>query len=510
MYSVPILKGRRRIEVDYSKEDFLSNVSKVIKNTLGSALSIHRNNVDEMEEIHNQLVGEQSIFKKQRTDSSEINNKEVENHLYPIWRFKTSYIVGRPIQYSNKGGEDNDDMKYFNRYMDDSKKAMNDINVYGDVYEYGIAHRMLIPADRDVDIEYESPLKDIYLDSRVTFCCYSSSCEHELLYSCVIGKKKDIKTGRTSTIYTIYYTDKSDNCYSYIANSKYEKIEEKREVFKGNPIIEYTENKYRMGVVEILICLQDILNHLDSSQLDDIDQFVEAFLVFMNIDVDLDTDEGQKAWEDHLKIFRKTRAIVLSSINEQMPADFKQMTNSLEHTSINAFHSRIKSAMYDIAKAPQASGSVTSGGDTTGARMLGNGWESALSDAELATTYLKGSEYEWLKIFIRECRESTNGKIDKIYPSEIEIKYNINLSDNALVKTQAISNLYNANMPKDLILTAVPILSDKYTSSKAWEEYDRKQKESQNNTAKDSEDVNQDKKVITNNDINDLQNKANA
>lgn len=504
MMNVPVFKGRRRIEINCSMEEFLNNPLGSLKSYIGTALSIHNTNVKEMEEIHKQLVGEQTILYKERTNDTDINNKEVENHLLPIWRFKTSYIVGRPIQYSNKGGENNDDMKYFNRYLSDSKKAMHDIKVYGDVYEYGVGYRMLSP-NKKYDEEYETPVEDTYLDAKTTFCCYSSGTKHELLFSCLINKLKSNNTNRTINAYTIYFEDYDGYCNSVTIDSRGDILYPLQvETMKGQPVIEYIENKYRLGIVEIIIGLQHIINHLDSSQLDDIDQFVEAFQVFMNIDVDLDSDEGIKTWKHHLEIFRKTRAIVLTSMNEQMPADFRQITNSLDHTAINSIHNRVKSAMYDIAKAPQASGSVTSGGDTTGARMLGNGWESALNDAELSTTFLEASEYQWVKTYITECKNSTNNKIDNIYPSEIEIKYNINLSDNALVKTQAISNLYNCNMPKDLILTAVPILSDKFTSSKAWEEYDNLKKEVNN-----KENINKSKENVTMNDINDLQNKAN-
>lgn len=501
-----ILKGRRRVEINVKLEDFLNNPVEILESKLGDALSIHKSNVSEMEIIHNELVGDQNIFNKTRSDYSNINNKEVENHLYPIWRFKTSYIVGRPIQYSNKGGEGNDDMKYFNRYLDDCKKAQNDIKVYGDVYEYGVGYRMLFPKKRIFDDEWESPLNDYYLDPKNVFACYSKDVSNELLFTCVISQEKNNITKRNQNVYTVYFEGKDGHCNVIDFDSKYkEMIGENRNVkeeYKGNPIFEYTENKYRLGIVEIIMGLQNVLNHIDSCQLDDIDQFIQAYLVFMNIDVDLETPEGIKAWKDTLNIFRNTRAMVLSSQNEQMPADFRQIANTLDHNAINSFHSRIKNAMYDIAKAPQSSGSVTSGGDTTGARLLGNGWESALTDAELSTNSLKSSEYEWIKFFIRECRASSNKKIDNIYPSEIEIKYNINMSDNALVKTQAISNLYNSNMPKELILTAVPILSDVYKSAKIWEEYDNLKKE-------ENENASNNKPQVSNEQINDMINKSN-
>lgn len=505
MVIAPTFKGRKRIELNISRAEFLKNPMEMTKTFLGRALGIHNQNVNEMEKIHNELVGDQTIKNKSRSDGSNINNKIVENHLYKIWRFKTSYIVGRPIQYSNKTGEDNDDMKYFNRYLQDCGKQMHDIDVYSDVFEFGVGYRMVIPTRKVFDTEWESPIEDFYLNPKETFIAYSSGVAKDELFSCLISYETDINTRKSNVKYTIYYVDENGDCCAFDLDNKKNIVTNswEKQLYKGNPVIEYTENKYRMGVPEVIIGLQNALNGIDSLQLDDIEQFIQAYLVFLNIDVDLDSDEGVNNWKKRVELYKSTRAMVLNSTNEQIPADFKQITNSLEHNAINQLRSDIKSAMYDIVSAPMSSGSVTSGGDTTGARLLGNGWESALGDSNLSTTYLKGSEYKWLKFFINECRNSTN-TINEVYPSMIEIKYDINLSDNILVKTQAISNLYNANVPKELILTAVPILSDVYGSSKKWEEFDNELKEME------LDNKNNQTKNVSVNDINDLQNKANS
>lgn len=507
MINITRYVGRKRIELECSKQDFLSDVEGYLKSFMGKATSIHYKNRKEIEFIDNELRGEQAIYTKNRTDGNEINNKFTENHTFRMWKFKTSYTVGSPIQYSNKKGN-NDDMTYFNRYLQDCQKHNHDIDVYGDVYEYGVGYRMILPKINNYDAEWESPVRDIYLDPRDTFVAYSASYDKEELFSCIIDRTKDIKRNKVYTRYTIYYTDENDDCWSIRLNDKYlvdTNGEKQKEAYKYNPIIEYTLPK-RMGIVEIASSLQNALNYIDSLQIDDIEQFIQAYIVFINQDIDLDTDEGRKAWETQLSLFQKTRAMVLKSINEQMPADFKLVSNSLDHSSINNLHDRLETAMYNIVGCPKSSGSVTSGGDTTGARLLGNGWESALNDSKLETTFYKNAEYKWLKFFVIECKSNKNNKLNNVLPSEIEIKYNINMSDNILVKSQAIVNLKTANMPNEMILTAVPIISDTYGGAKNWSEHEEKiKKEEQQNELKISQ-----QKKVTNEDINDLNNKANA
>lgn len=508
MININQLTGRTRIELECSKEDFLSNPIEYLKSFMGKATNIHNRNRKEIEQIDNELRGLQPIYTKTRNDGNEINNKFAENHTFRMWKFKTSYTIGSPIQYSNKKGN-NDDMTYFNRYIQDCQKHTHDIEVYGDVYEYGVGYRMVLPNTKKYDNEWQSPVRDIYLDPRDAFVAYSSSFDKEELFSCIIDRYKDIKSKRVYTRYTIYYTDENDDCWSIRLNDKYTidvNGEQQKEAYKYNPIIEYTLPK-RMGIVEIATSLQNYLNFIDSLQIDDIEQFIQAYIVFINQDIDLDTKEGQEAWATQLNLFKKTRAMVLKSINEQMPADFKLVSNSLEHNAINELHDRLETAMYNIIGCPKSSGSVTSGGDTTGARLLGNGWENALNDSKMETTFYKHAEYKWLKFFIMECKSTKDNKLNNILPSEIDIKYNINMSDNILVKSQAISNLKSSNMPNEMILTAVPIISDTYGGAKTWSEHEEKiKKEEQNQKEKEIKN----KKNMNNNDINDLVNKANA
>lgn len=469
-----VFKGRNRVEIDVSRKDFLQDPTWWTKELIGSAIGIHNKNVVEMKKIHDELVGDQSIKNKSRVDgNNNINNQEVENHLWKIWRFHTSYNVGRPIQYSDKSGDaTDDDMKYFERYLTDIKKAKTDTIVYGDVFEYGVGYRMLITRRNSFDEEWQSPMEDFRLNPLTTFMAYSSDTSKDELFGCIITKVRDRQSKRSNTQYAIYFEDEEGRCNTFTLNHKYELVENsyRVEAYYGNPIIEYVPNEYRIGIVELIINLQNTLNKINSIQIDDIEQFIQAYLIFINNDVDLDSEQGVNEWKKTVSLFKQTRAMVLKSINEQMPADFRQVTNSLEHNAINSLHDRIKTAMYDITSTPQSSGSVTSGGDTTGARLLGNGWESALTDSNLTTANLKVSEYKWINNFIRECKESTS-KIDKIYPSSIEIKYDINMSDNLLVKTQAIMNLKSANMPYDMILTIVPVLSDVVAGAKKWKDF---------------------------------------
>ena len=66
--------------------------------------------------------------------------------------------------------------------------------------------------------------------------------------------------------------------------------------------------------------------------------------------------------------------------------------------------------------------------------------------------------------------------------SQIAIKYRINQSDNFLNKAQGILDLYNCNMPYDMILQASELFSDVTSGAKKWKENDELVKSQQKTT----------------------------
>jgi len=226
-----------------------------------------------------------------------------------------------------------------------------------------------------------------------------------------------------------------------------------------------------MGIVELVLAIQNFLNAIESNQLDDIVEFVNAYLVFENQDID-------NKFKENFEEFKKKRVLAIKSTNPQLPAKVSLLKESLNHTDINSFFELLKSEMYDIVASPQSCGNVTSGGDTGAARLLGNGWESAQNQAQVDTTYVKQYEYEALKKMIAVCKDNTT-VIKKISASDIEIKYSINMSNNLLVKTQSLKYMYDMNMPYQSALSLSGLTTDAYGLGKRWEEHDNKVKESE-------------------------------
>ena len=472
--------GRKRITIPVSKDDFNKDPLRYIKHYLQNVLSINRINKEEADALKNIYKGVQSIWNKTRLNSDTSNNNQVEiNHIFRQVEFKKGFMVGNPIDYSLAvSDKKTDDLTYLQKYFKDCAKASKDIDKYEDLYVCGISEQFIVPKTYDFDVEGEAPFELYNIDVGDAFKVYSNDITKTPLFDVVISQVVDSNFSKRQQ-YEIYFINPIDNktYYLLVTSSKdivstnptpsFEKATPTLQPYNFLPLVESELNKNRMGIVELVISIQDGLNAIHSNQIDDIIDFVNAYLVFENQQM------GKKdEWEEKVRTFRKNRAISIKSSNPQLPAKVSLLKQTLQHTEINAFYELLKKEMYDIVAVPQSSGNVTSGGDTGEARILGNGWESSQNQAKVDVTYALQFEYDLLKKVLKACREKSVKTIGDIYASDIDIKYSINMSNNILTKTQALQNLYAMHMPYEEALGVVGITSDTHGLAQKWSKFD--------------------------------------
>lgn len=444
------LVGRKKVVLPISKEDFYNNIYGSLKEYLGNAISTHNSNVSDIKYLHKVYLGMQDIYyEKTRYDSSSINNKNVENHINKIVNFKVGFMYGNPLDYSIVKAINTDDMTIFNSYMIDSNKASLDIEKAQDLYEFGVAYQLVLPKRQEQieDIDTNSPFLLSNLPVESTCVVYSSDVISEELFGLVITKRIG-KNGMSENIYNVYMPNRR-----ILLNSDYNVISDDLQAYDFIPIIEYTCNKTRMGIIELGLSMQNLINKINSSEMDDIEENINSFIVFLNQRVDDD-------FKKNLKELKASRVIALNTNNVQAPADLKAFSTSLNLDYVNAFYERTVKALYDITATPQSSGNVTSGGDTGQARLLGNGWESAQNQAQLEQTYLLQYERKLCRYILKICKQNPNCKIDEINASDIDIKFNINMSNNLLIKSESLKLLNDSLLPEKVILKICGLTSD--------------------------------------------------
>lgn len=265
------LFGRRVIYTDVAE----INDNNII-DVLQKALFIHLMNQADINYLYRYYKGDQPVLYRQKEVRPEINNKVVENRANEIVSFKVGYLMGEPVQYVSRGDDEEIAKKItqLNDYALSEDKAAKDKELADWSHICGTSYRMVLP-DGMADVEEdEAPFEIFTLDPRFSFVVYSTALGNPAMMGVQYILKDD-----GVLIFSCYTSDH----YYEVENTW--AIRRSEEQYLGIPIIEYPANKARLGAFEIVLPLLDAINNVESNRLDGVEQFVQALMLFHNVDI---------------------------------------------------------------------------------------------------------------------------------------------------------------------------------------------------------------------------------
>lgn len=404
------LHGRRMITTDY-EEMTDANIVEVMRESLPT----HWKNRREIEFLYNYYKGRQPIIDRVKEVRPEICNKVVENIANEIVTFKSGYLMGEPIQYVSRGNAEDitEPINTLNEYVFAEEKAAKDKTLADWFHICGTAFRMILPDSAVHQEEDESPFEIYTLDPRNTFVIYENT----------LGNKPLLAVKYVVDRYnTIHYT-----CYSA---DRYWEIENWTVVDSGVnpigmiPIIEYPLNMAREGAFELVLPLLDAINTTDSNRLDGLEQFVQALMLFHNVDIDSD---------DYEKL-REEGAIKYRDIDGTMKGEIQYLTATLNQSETQTLEDHLYQIVLEITGMPNRNGG-SSTSDTGSAVIMRDGWSSAEARAKDTELMFKQSERESLKLILLICKKLRNTKL-KV--SDVEIRFTRRNYENIYQKAQVL------------------------------------------------------------------------
>ena len=246
-----------------------------IVDELNKALVIHELNAIEIEYLDRYYRGDQPILYRQKVNRPEINNKIPVNLAYELVERKTADICAEPIQYVLRGTDDkkSEEITNLNVTMDSESKQEVDIDICRWRSICGTAYRFIGNDESKGELLDES---DFYLSSEnpmYAFVVYYSN--NRPAFSCQIGEDEN-----GADVYFCF----TNNEWFDIRNGK---IADSG--VNGNraiPVIEYPNNARRLSDIEITIPITDAINTLQSDRVNGIEQFVSAWIKFVNCEID--------------------------------------------------------------------------------------------------------------------------------------------------------------------------------------------------------------------------------
>lgn len=410
------LNGRRMILTDETEVN-IGNVVQILR----KALPYHWKNRSEISYLWSYYKGRQPILNRVKEVRPEITNKIVENRANEIVSFKSGYLMGEPLQYVSRGNAENiaDAINQLNEFVFAEEKPAKDKELADWFHICGTSFRMVLP-DEMAGEDDESPFEIYTLDPRNTFVVYNNGLGNKP----ILGVKYVVDENGV-----VHYSCYSDHEYFEIVESKV--ISYDTHILGEIPIIEYPLNMARIGAFELVIPLLDAINLTDSNRLDGVEQFIQALMLFHNVDISSeDFDE-----------LRERGAIKFKDIDPQLKAEINYLVSNLNQGETQTLVDHMYQTVLTICGMPNRNGG-SSTSDTGSAVIMRDGWSAAEARAKDSELMFKKSERIFLKVVLNICR--TLADMD-LKVCNVEIRFTRRNYENILQKAQVLNLMLKNN-----------------------------------------------------------------
>lgn len=386
----------------FGRRVILSDATEVtdanVLDVLGKALIKHNMNRTEIQYLWDYYRGNQPILARTKDVRPEICNRIVENRANEIVSFKVGYLCGEPIQYVSRNGKDETvkSINSLNEMMFSEDKATQDQEIVEWQMICGTSFRIVLP-DEPGDVD-EAPFEMYTLDPRDSFVVYSNEIGRKPLMGVKFCVNEN-EIGRTYTVYTKNHFWKIEDTHI---------IESRPHALGMIPIFEYPANNARLGAFEIVLPLLDAINNVASNRMDGLEQFIQAFVKFVNCDISA----------DDFKELKDLGAIKVKSVDGQN-ADVDIVANELNQDQTQTMVDYMYQTILTICGMPNRNGG-SSTSDTGSAVLLRDGWSLAEARAKDSENIFKRSEKQMLKLVLRICRDLSDLRLNL---SDISLKF---------------------------------------------------------------------------------------
>lgn len=427
------LFGRRVIYTE-ATEITEGNVIAVLQ----KAMFTHLQNQAEIHYLYRYYRGEQPILNRVKEVRPEINNMVVENRANEIVSFKTGYLVGEPVQYVSRGGAEDiaSEVLTLNDYMLSEDKPFKDKELVDWMHICGTSYRMTLP-DALADVEEdEAPFEIFTLDPRFAFVVYSVGLGNKPMMGVRYIRREDG---------TLVFSCWTESRYFEVWNT-WRVVHAEDQIF-GIPIVEYPANNARLGAFEIVIPLLDAINMTESNRIDGVEQFIQALMLFHNVDI---------SSEDFGKL-KELGAIKYKDIDATLKAEIQYLTSEMNQTQTQTLVDSMYETVLTICGMPNRNGG-SSTSDTGSAVIMRDGWSAAEARAKDTEPVFKKSEKEFLKLVLRICRDMGDLSLKL---SALEIRFTRRNYENIAQKSTVLTQMLACEkIAPELAFTHCGLFSD--------------------------------------------------
>ena len=460
--------GRRMLMTDereITKDNIISVVSK--------AFMEHQENVAQEVFLFEYEKGNQPILNREKKIRPDLNATVVENNASKIVDVHLGYCFSNPITFVQRAkieptkkqkkalfgflkkkdeddGENIDDLKIamLNKMMQEQSKAAKDIALGRNLFICGVGYQMMLP---NRNKSRYSPFELLVPSPLTTFVVYSNDAYREPVLGCTYSVHDDGTITLTAYSKNFCYTIEHElNTTDYhlkenIAPNPLRRI----------PVVEFYLND-RMGIFEKVIPLMDAMNLVDSDRINDILQHVQSLLWMHNCQVN---EEGKKNLVDGDGV------IMTKSTGDGKEAKITYLNQTLNESEVQKLVDHLNSQLEQITSTP--SWQEASGGSTTGAMQLSNGWQCLEISAKTVEQLFTEPEMQLIDLaieIIKTDKRPYDGLKD-IETADVEIRFCRTKTYDLVSKTNSLVALLNAGVDGLTSFNTVGLFTD---PQQAW------------------------------------------
>lgn len=267
----------------------------------------------------NYYRGKHAILNKSYSDASKECNHIITNYCKIITDTYSGYICGKPISYFS-----NDDITDIQDTLNYNDSAAQDMAMITNALIYGVAYELQW-VDKYAQVRYcqVNPLN--------CFAIFDNTLDCELLYFVRWYKVNSIDETDSTYIVEVYDNNSVRRYKSFGMGGALEFIDEEAHYFGDVPVSVFYLNENEENIFNSVITLNDAYNELQSSEIDDFNAWVDAYLTFT----------GVNAETDDISAMKENRVLILPEGAEASwltkNANDTQIVNILENIKKNIF-----------------------------------------------------------------------------------------------------------------------------------------------------------------------------
>ena len=240
------------------------------------------NTLPKLQKWGNYYNGKHVILNKSYADKSKECNHIVTNYCKIVTDTYSGYICGKPVSYtSNQNIDDVQDCINYNDSDAEDMAWCTNMLIYGVGYE-------LQWIDKYSQVRYSqvNPLN--------AFVIYDNTLDCDLLYFVRWYKRDNFDDNDIFNVEV--YSDKTVKTYqAHGLGGALELISEEQHYFNDVPVSVFYLNESEENIFNCIITLNDAYNELQSSEIDDFNAWVDAYLTLTGVDADSEDIASMKA-----------------------------------------------------------------------------------------------------------------------------------------------------------------------------------------------------------------------